>query len=59
VEARDRALETGADGVDVAKNLGNDTLDRAKSVTDKLSNKILKHSLFRRGKDDEDSSEGS
>jgi hypothetical protein len=59
VEARDRALETGADGVDVAKNLGNDTLDRAKSVTDKLSNKISKHSLFRRGKDDEDSSEGS
>ena len=56
MEARDRALETGAEGVDVAKNLGNDTLDRAKSVTDKLSNKISKHSLFRRAKDDEDSS---
>ncbi|MFD7378692.1 hypothetical protein [Streptomyces mirabilis] len=39
-EVRDKALETGAKGVDAAVSLGNETLDRAGSVTDKLSSKI-------------------
>ncbi|MEU2424731.1 hypothetical protein ABZ619_27540 [Streptomyces sp. NPDC007851] len=39
-EARDKALETGAKGVDAAMNLGNETLDRAGSVTEKLSSGI-------------------
>ncbi|MEU2865231.1 hypothetical protein ACIQWL_40745 [Streptomyces mirabilis] len=39
-EVRDKALETGAQGVDAAVSLGNETLDRAGSVTDKLSSKI-------------------
>ncbi|MYQ95777.1 hypothetical protein GTY20_33240 [Streptomyces sp. SID4946] len=36
-EARDKAFETGAKGVDAAMSLGNETLDRAGSVTEKLS----------------------
>jgi hypothetical protein len=39
-DVRDKALETGADGVDAAKRLGNETLDRAKSATGKLSSRI-------------------
>ncbi|MFF4517429.1 hypothetical protein [Streptomyces mirabilis] len=39
-EVRDKALETGSKGVDAAVCLGNETLDRAGSVTDKLSSKI-------------------
>jgi hypothetical protein len=39
-EARDKALETGARGVDVARIRGNETLARAGSVTGKLSNGI-------------------
>lgn len=39
-EVRDKALETGAKGVGAAVSLGNETLDRAGSVTDKLSSKI-------------------
>ncbi len=31
-EARDKALETGAKGIDAARSLGNETLDRASSV---------------------------
>ncbi|WP_328492576.1 hypothetical protein OHS59_07330 [Streptomyces sp. NBC_00414] len=39
-EARDKALETGARGVGAARSLGNETLDRAGSVRDKLSSGI-------------------
>ncbi|MGA5757176.1 hypothetical protein [Nonomuraea bangladeshensis] len=52
-EVRDKALETGADGVDVAKRLGNETLDRARSVTDKLSSGIAERALRRREDDKE------
>lgn len=38
--ARDKALETGAKGVGAARNLGNETLDRAGSVTSKLADGI-------------------
>jgi hypothetical protein len=47
-EARDKALETGADGVDAARRLGNETLDRARSATGKLSNRFTDRALRRR-----------
>jgi len=48
-EARDKALETGAKGVDAARSLGNETLDRAGSVTGKLSSGIAERARRRRG----------
>ncbi|MET9508566.1 hypothetical protein ABZX62_08810 [Streptomyces flavidovirens] len=48
-EARDKALETGAKGVDAARSLGNETLDRASSVKGKLSNGIAERARRRRG----------
>ncbi|MFC7847108.1 hypothetical protein ACFUTU_01385 [Arthrobacter sp. NPDC057388] len=39
-EVRDKALETGAEGIDAAGRLGNETLDRARSVKGKLSSMI-------------------
>jgi rRNA processing protein Krr1/Pno1 len=39
-EARDMALETGAKGVDAAISFGNETLDLAGSVADKLSSDL-------------------
>jgi len=47
-DVRDKALETGADGVDAARRLGNETLDRAKSGTGKLSSRITERALRRR-----------
>ncbi len=52
-EVRDRSLETGAEGVDAAKRLSNETLDRAKSATGKLSSRIAERALRRRGDDEE------
>ena len=40
-EAKDRALETGADGVDTVRRVGGEALDRAKSVKGKLSSSAL------------------
>jgi hypothetical protein len=34
-EVKDKALESGAEGIDAAGRLGNETLDRARSVRDK------------------------
>ncbi|GAA0394630.1 hypothetical protein GCM10009530_52660 [Microbispora corallina] len=51
VEVRDKVLETGAEGVDAARHLGNETLDRARSVTGRLSGEIAR--LRRRGDDEE------
>ncbi|MER7959144.1 hypothetical protein [Streptomyces sp. NPDC096030] len=48
-EVRDKALETGAKGVGVAKSLGNETLDRAGSVKDKLAGGIAERAIRRRG----------
>src|SRR4051794_3065971 len=53
-EVRGKALETGADRVDAAKRLGNETLDRAKSATGKLSSRITERTFRRRGDDEED-----
>lgn len=52
-EVRDKALETGADGVDAARRLGNETLDRAKSATGNLSSRITERALRRRRDDEE------
>ncbi|MFM9613495.1 hypothetical protein [Streptomyces niveiscabiei] len=53
-EVRDKALETGAKGVDAARSLGRETLDRAGSVKGKLSSGIVERARRRR----EDRSEG-
>lgn len=39
-DVRDRVIETGADGVDTVKKLGTDAVDRARSVSGKLSGRI-------------------
>ncbi|MEV7803926.1 hypothetical protein AB0O28_13340 [Microbispora sp. NPDC088329] len=57
-EVRDKVLETGAEGVDAARHLGNETLGRARSVTDKLSSGIAERALRRRGNDEERDEEG-
>ncbi|WP_329380936.1 hypothetical protein OG625_16140 [Streptomyces sp. NBC_01351] len=48
-EARDKVLETGAEGVGVARRVGNETLHRARSVTDRLSTGMAERALRRRG----------
>ncbi|WP_417234047.1 hypothetical protein [Arthrobacter sp.] len=51
-EVRDRALETGADGMDAARQIGSEALGRAKSVTSKVSTRWGAGSL-RHGKPEE------
>ncbi|MFG2249001.1 hypothetical protein [Spirillospora sp. NPDC048823] len=48
-EVRDKALETGAKGVDAARSHGNETLNRANSVKDKLSSEIAERARRLRG----------
>ncbi|WP_030618549.1 hypothetical protein [Streptomyces sclerotialus] len=58
-EARDKALKTGAKGVDAARSLGNETLDRASSVKGKLSSALAERARRRRGTEKEhDDEEG-
>lgn len=57
-EARDKALETGAKGVVAAKSLGNETLDRASSVTGKLSSGIAERARRLRAGEEERDAEG-
>jgi hypothetical protein len=52
-ETRDNMLETGAEGVNAARRLGNGTLDRARSVTGKLASGNAGRMLRRRGDDQE------
>jgi hypothetical protein len=52
-EARDKVLGTGAEGIDTARRLGNETFDRARSMTGKLSNGIAERTLRRRRADEE------
>ena len=42
-------LEAGAEGVDAAGRLGNEALDRARTVTGKLSNGLVERTLRRGG----------
>ncbi|MFH9731550.1 hypothetical protein [Streptomyces sp. NPDC017260] len=51
-EARDKALETGAKGVNTARSLRNETLDRASSVKGKLSSGIAERVRRRRGEEE-------
>lgn len=51
-EVKDKALETGVGGVDAARRLSNGTLDRARSVTGRLSGEIATRALRAR-RDDE------
>ncbi|MBQ1112037.1 hypothetical protein [Streptomyces sp. C3-3] len=48
-EVRDKAIETGAKSLDTARSLGNETLDRAGSVTGRLSSGIAERTRRRRG----------
>ncbi|WP_328304187.1 hypothetical protein OG389_29215 [Streptomyces sp. NBC_00435] len=57
-EARDKALETGAKGVDAVRSLGNETLDRAGSVKGKLSSGIAGRARRLRGDAEERDGEG-
>ncbi|MFE1858603.1 hypothetical protein [Streptomyces anandii] len=57
-EVRDKALETGAKGVDAARSLGSETLDRANSVKGKLSSEIAERARRRRGGEEERTEEG-
>lgn len=52
-EARFKVLETGADGVDAARRLGNETVDRARSARGQLSRRIAERPFRRRGDDKE------
>jgi hypothetical protein len=52
-EFRNKVLETGAEGVDASRRLGNETFDRARSVTGRISSGIAGRTLRRRGGDEE------
>ena len=56
-EVRDKVLETGAEGVDASSRLGNEALDRARSVQGRLSSGIAERALRRRGGEDEERDE--
>ncbi len=56
-EVRDKVLEAGAERVDVSRRLGNEALDRARSVQGRLSGGIAERALRRRGGEDEDRGE--
>lgn len=57
-EAKDKAFETGAEGVDAARRVGNETLGRARLVTEKFSSGMAERALRRR-RDDEEHNEES
>ena len=56
-EVRDKVLETGAERADVSRRLGNEALDRARSVQGRLSAGIADRALRRRGGQDEERDE--
>jgi rRNA processing protein Krr1/Pno1 len=53
-QAREKALETGAKGIDAARSLGTETFDRASSAKGKLSSGIAERARRRRGEDERD-----
>ncbi|MFI8419460.1 hypothetical protein [Streptomyces sp. NPDC085479] len=57
-EVKNKALETGAKGVGAARNLGNETLDRASSVKDKIADGIAERARRRRGGEEDGAAEG-
>lgn len=56
-EVRDKVLVTGAERVDASRRLGNEALDRARSVQGRLSSGIAERALRRRGGEDEEPDE--
>ncbi|ACY97508.1 hypothetical protein [Thermomonospora curvata] len=52
-ETKDKVLETGAEGVDTAKQLGTKALGRARSVTAKISSKVGERTSRRRAGENE------
>jgi hypothetical protein len=56
-EVRDKVLETGAERVEVSRRLGNEAIDRARSVPGRLSSGIAGRALRRRGEQDEEHDE--
>jgi hypothetical protein len=56
-EVRDKVLETGAERVDASRRLGNEALDRARSVQGRLSSGIAERVLRRRGGQDQERDE--
>jgi hypothetical protein len=52
-EVREKALETGAGAVDSARTLGTDTLDRARSATDRLTIDLAQQALRRRAEEED------
>ena len=56
-QVRDKVLETGAERVDVSRRLGNEALDRARSVQGRLSGGLAERALRRRGGEDEERGE--
>lgn len=53
-EVRDKALTSGAEGVDAAKRFGNETRGKAKAATSKLSDRIAERSQRWRSRSDTD-----
>ena len=53
-EVRDKALERGADRVDAAKRVGNQTFDRARSTTGDLSKRLAEQARRLRSDEDDD-----
>jgi hypothetical protein len=56
-EVMDKVRETGAERVDGSRRLGNEALDRARSVPGRLSGGIAERALRRRGGEDEERDE--
>jgi hypothetical protein len=57
-EVRDKALETGAKGVDAARSRGKATIERANSVKGKLSSGIAERARRLRGEGEGRDEEG-
>lgn len=53
VEVRDRAIESGVEGVDAAKQLGNEAFNRARTATGKFSTRLAERALRRPANDGE------
>lgn len=52
-EVKDKVVDTGADGVNAARRLGNETVNRARTVGGGITGRITQRPL-RRPTDDED-----
>ncbi|MFD3824898.1 hypothetical protein [Streptomyces sp. NPDC058625] len=57
-EVKDKALDTGAKGVSVARSFSNETLDRANSAKGRLSNEIAERARRLRGDEKQRDAEG-